>query len=108
MCYGFNHEEAVRCFEKALGHDPGMAMALWGMAYAWGPNINNMLIEPQQMAQAQLAIRLAKLHAAEASPLERELIDALAMRYAVPLPEDRDALTDYLRALPSIENRISN
>ena len=92
MCYGFNHEEAVRCFEKALRHDPGMPMALWGMAYAWGPNINNMLINPEQMAQAQLAIRLAKLHKEKASPLERKLIDALATRYATPLPEERDPL----------------
>jgi len=103
MCYGFNHEEAVRCFEKALRHDPGMAMALWGMAYAWGPNINNMLIEPQQMAQAQLAIRLAKLYADEATPLEQQLIDALATRYALPLPEDRDALNEaYAEAMREV------
>jgi tetratricopeptide (TPR) repeat protein len=87
MCFGFNHEEAVRCFERALAADPSMAMALWGMAYAWGPNINNMEIEPQQMARAELAVRLAQLHAAEEKPLERELIAALAARYAMPVPE---------------------
>ena len=63
MCFGFNHEEAVRCFEQALAEDPGMPMALWGMAYAWGPNINNMEIVPQQIAQAALAVQLAELHA---------------------------------------------
>ena len=92
MCYGFNHEEAVRCFEKALQHDPHLAMAYWGMAYAWGPNINNMLIEPPQMAQADLAVRIARLHAQDASPLEKALIDALDSRYATPLPEDRSNL----------------
>ena len=92
LCYAFNHEESVRCFERALEHDPGMAMALWGMAYAWGPNINNMLIEPQQMAQAELAIRLAKLHSANESPREQALIAALAKRYAMPVPEERDEL----------------
>ena len=103
MCYGFNHEEAVRCFEKALKRDSSLAMALWGMAYAWGPNINNMIIDPQQMAQAQLAIRLAKLHSAEASPLERKLIDALATRYAVPLPDDRDVLNQaYAEAMREV------
>lgn len=92
MCYGFNHEEAVRCFERALAEDPGMPMALWGIAYAWGPNINNMQTPPHQMAQAALAIRLARLHATRASETERDLIDALAMRYAAPAPEDRDPL----------------
>lgn len=57
-CYGFNHEEAVRCFEKAIAADPGMAMAYWGMAYAMGPNINNMEIEAHQIAKADLAVRL--------------------------------------------------
>jgi len=38
--YGFNHEEAVRCFERALEADPDCAMAHWGIAYASGPNYN--------------------------------------------------------------------
>jgi len=92
MCYGFNHEEAVRCFEKALDEDPGMAMALWGIAYAWGPNINNMEIVPHQIAQADLALRMAKRHARSGPALERELIHALAARYATPAPEDREPL----------------
>ena len=92
MCYGFNHEEAVRCFEKALAADPGMAMSYWGMAYAWGPNINNMLIEPHQIAQAHLALRLAELHSANCTQLEKDLIQALAKRYTVPVPDDRDDL----------------
>lgn len=103
MCYGFNHEEAVRCFEKALEHDPGLAMAYWGMAYAWGPNINHMLIEPPQMAQADLAVKIAKLHAEAASPKEMALIYALAERYATPLPEDRNALNEaYADAMRSV------
>ena len=38
--YAFNHEEAIRCFERALQHDPGLAIARWGIAYAIGPNYN--------------------------------------------------------------------
>ena len=38
--YGFHHEEAIECFKKALEHDPGCAMAQWGIAYAAGPNYN--------------------------------------------------------------------
>ncbi|CAL1125622.1 unnamed protein product [Cladocopium goreaui] len=103
MCHGFNHEEAVRCFEKALAADPGMAMGLWGMAYAWGPNINNMEIEPTQIAKAELALQLARLNTADCTELERQLIDALATRYATPVPEDREPLnkaySDALREL---------
>jgi hypothetical protein len=39
-CYGFNHDEGVKCFERALAVDPDCAMALWGAAYASGPFYN--------------------------------------------------------------------
>jgi hypothetical protein len=39
-CFGYHHEEAVACFEKALAADPNCAMAHWGVAYAAGPNYN--------------------------------------------------------------------
>src|SRR3954466_15641147 len=38
--YAFNHEEAVRSFERAAAIDPQLAMAHWGVALALGPNIN--------------------------------------------------------------------
>ena len=38
--FGFNHAEAIKCFGKALEHDPGCAMAQWGISYAAGPNYN--------------------------------------------------------------------
>lgn len=108
MCFAFNHEEAVRCFERALASDPGFPMALWGMAYAWGPNINNLPVDPQQIAMASVAVRLAELQSDRASPRERLLIAALAKRYAVPVPDDRgplnqgyaDAMRDVYRQLP--------
>lgn len=92
LCIAFNHEEGVRCFERALQFDPSLAMAYWGLAYAWGPNINNTEIEPHQIAEANLAIRLAKLHSENSSPLERDVIDAFAGRHATPVPEDREPL----------------
>ena len=39
-CYGYNHDEAVRCFRKAAEYDPACAMAHWGVSYAAGPNYN--------------------------------------------------------------------
>ncbi|SEO29297.1 hypothetical protein SAMN04490248_103194 [Salinihabitans flavidus] len=38
--YGYNHAEAVTCFQRALEHDRQCAMAHWGVAYASGPNYN--------------------------------------------------------------------
>jgi len=29
--YGFNHEEAIRCFGAATAQDSGCAMAFWGV-----------------------------------------------------------------------------
>ena len=44
-CYGFNHEEALLCFRKALEHDPDCTMAHWGVAYASGPNYNKLWVD---------------------------------------------------------------
>jgi len=84
--YGYNHEEAVICFGKALGHDPGCAMAHWGIAYATGPNYN---MPWQDFDDAGRADALAKSYdatqAALACPpgtkVEQALIQALTARY---------------------------
>ena len=39
-CYGFNHEEAIKCFKRALETDPTCPMVHWGIAYAAGPFYN--------------------------------------------------------------------
>src|SRR6516162_5086095 len=38
--FGFNHVEAIKCFQKAIEHDADCAMAHWGVSYASGPNYN--------------------------------------------------------------------
>lgn len=38
--YGFNHDEAARCFEQVVLYDPGSAMGFWGLAYSLGPSYN--------------------------------------------------------------------
>ncbi|KAH8170119.1 tetratricopeptide repeat domain-containing protein [Sarocladium implicatum] len=87
--YGFNHEEAVRCFEKAISYDPKCAIAYWGLAYALGPNYNKpwSLFSKKEavdtISRTHDAIRRAREAAKELSPssLERQLLDALAQRY---------------------------
>ncbi|MGE0768203.1 MAG: tetratricopeptide repeat protein [Hyphomicrobiaceae bacterium] len=85
--FGFNHGEAIKCFGKALGHDPECAMAHWGVSYASGPNYNLPwhLYDPvgRQMALGAAfdALQKALSHAQTASPVEQAMIKALQARY---------------------------
>lgn len=106
LCHAFNHEEAVRCFERSLQEDPTLAMALWGIAYALGPNINNLEIEPHKIAQAAYCLRLAELLSKQAPQLEQDLIAALALRYTTPVPEDRQPLNEaYADAMRNVHEQ---
>ncbi|MCB4454244.1 tetratricopeptide repeat protein [Leisingera sp. McT4-56] len=85
--YGYNHEEAVACFRRALEHDPDCAMAHWGVAYAAGPNYNlpwdlrddkgraKALVEAYDAAQAALS------GIEGCSEVEQQLIRAIQARY---------------------------
>jgi tetratricopeptide (TPR) repeat protein len=86
-CFGYHHEEGIRCFEKALEADPKCAMAHWGISYAAGPNYNFPweLMDPAGKA-ATLARAYDAAHAALAllggvTAPERALIEALPTRY---------------------------
>ncbi|MEO5756773.1 MAG: hypothetical protein ABIQ51_07940 [Mesorhizobium sp.] len=96
-CYGFNHEEGIKCFEKALETDPGCPMVHWGIAYAAGP-FYNLTWKEHGEAEANRAtklcfehVQLARANVASASDVERRLIEALACRFQKPhgvtLPE---------------------
>ena len=90
--FGFNHDEAIRSFQRAAELDPGCAMAHWGIALANGPHINNPVLPPERAKAAWEALGRAQAAAAGASPVEKALIVALAARYASPPPEDRKPL----------------
>ena len=55
LCWGFNHDEALRSFEEVARLDPECAMAHWGMAYALGPNINRPMTDPAVARRAHEA-----------------------------------------------------
>ena len=85
--FGFNHAEAIKCFGKALEHDPNCAMAQWGISYAAGPNYNLPwhLYDPAgkaaALAAAYDAMKAAQALTNGATPAEQALIQALTMRY---------------------------
>lgn len=98
-CYGFNFEEAVRCFQRAVAEDPECAIAYWGIAFASGPNYNKawpLFDTADYEASTELSLRAladANVHLDHASPAERALITALRARYAPGLgPDERPAL----------------
>ena len=79
LLWAFEHPEAVRVFRAALARDPGCAMCAWGVAYALGPNINNPERGPER--DIRRYIERAQQAAANATPVERALIQAFAVRY---------------------------
>jgi tetratricopeptide (TPR) repeat protein len=99
-CYGFNHDEAIACFTKALIADPDLAIAHWGIAYAAGPNYNKPweAFDAEDLARChattRAAIEKALVLAPKASALERALIRALEARCPVHPPADLATLND--------------
>jgi tetratricopeptide (TPR) repeat protein len=89
--YAFNHAKAIRDFAFAAKTDAQCAICSWGVALAHGPNIN-VPMDAENARAAWAALQEAQARVAHASPLERELIAALATRYAADAPAERAAL----------------
>jgi len=106
LLYAFNHAEAIRAFSEAARLDPALAMAYWGQALALGPNLNApMTLENGQQAYA--AIRQAQDVSVRATPRERALVEALAVRYAPDGKGDRPALDRaYAAAMLKVAGRF--
>ncbi len=85
--YGYNHDEAVACFEKAAEHDPTCAMAHWGVAYAAGPNYNlpwdlqDDRGRQKALTKAYEATQKALSLTDSCTDVEKALIHALPSRY---------------------------
>lgn len=91
LCWAFNHPEAIRSFQRAAKLDPDCAMAYWGLAFAYGPNINLPMgedVNDKAFAAAQKALELA----GKCTPKEQAYIQAMAKRYAKDAPKDRAPL----------------
>lgn len=101
--FAFNHDEAMRAFGEAAKQDPDLAAAWWGMALVNGPHINNPMVDEAHAKAAWSALQEAKQRLAGASPVERDLIEALGARYADPQPADRHPLDEaYAAAMAKV------
>ena len=89
-CFGFNQEEGVKCFRRALASDPDCVMAHWGVAYGLGP-FYNLVWREMGETEADNVTRVAFHHVQLALTLsegqegpERQLVEALAKRFQQP------------------------
>ncbi|TWT13087.1 hypothetical protein FQU96_09665 [Reyranella sp. CPCC 100927] len=103
-CFGFNQEEGVKCFHKALEFDPDCVMAHWGIAYGSGP-FYNLTWRDYGKAEADRFTRIAfdhlqialRLSASRTEDAERHLVEALTRRFQEPhgvSPEQFDKWDD--------------
>lgn len=111
--FGFNHDEAVRSFRRAIDLDPEAAMAYWGVAWALGPRYAYasltsgsdifLDVDLERETAAYQAVQKAmemRLHAPEN---ERRYIEALAKRYSHEAnPNRKKLLSDYKDAMASL------
>jgi tetratricopeptide (TPR) repeat protein len=104
LTYAFNHEAAVQSFAEGERLDPRCAMCAWGEALALGPNINAPMDSAAAM-RARAAIARASGKAAGVSAAEREYIDALAVRYALPLADRARHDSAYAAAMAALADR---
>jgi tetratricopeptide (TPR) repeat protein len=103
LTYAFNHAEAHRSFMEASRLDPSAAMTYWGQAYALGPNINDPLPLEERKIKYNEALEKAKKWAANASPKEQALIEALTHRYSNDLSMDVAELNmAYMKAMEKV------
>ena len=106
MMYAFAKPEAVRSFREAWKRDPGCAICHWGEAWAWGSYLNspmNAEEAPHAYAAAQKALSLKE----RATPAERALIDAMAVRYVETFDASRRVEQDrvYADAMQNVSAR---
>jgi hypothetical protein len=101
--YAFNHDEAVRAFRQAAELDPDCAMAHWGISLSLGKNYNYPQFPPEKAKAAWKALESARAKAKAESEANRALVEALAARYADPLPKETRPLEEaYARAMKAV------
>jgi tetratricopeptide (TPR) repeat protein len=108
LVYAFNHWEAIQAFKMATTLDPECAMAYWGLALAFGPNLNDW--NPTDRERIALeAIQKAQSKRERISQVEKDFIDALATRYDGKAYENRDSLNRvYANAMIGLAKRYPN
>ena len=116
--YAFSREEAHRCFERVVEHDPDCAMGYWGLAYSLGPYYNgpwDRMPPPQRESVNEKTygfISDALDRVESASAPERALIEAYALRCQQPANDDLEVFAqwddDYAGAMVKVGAEFSD
>ena len=100
LLYGFNHGQAIRQFQRAAELDPRSPMPLWGIALAYGPNINDFEMDRERARTADEYVRKAKALSESAGGREQAYVNALAVRYSSdPAADLKKLQADYAQAM---------
>lgn len=105
LAYGFNHDEAARSFARAAQLDPECALCFWGVTYTLGPNYNMPLLHDRAEA-AFLSIAHAR-SITNVSPVERALIEAMALRHSGPEYLDPARMQPHIEAYAEAMHRVA-
>lgn len=112
--YGFNHEEAVNCFDRAIEADPQCIMAYWGRAVSLGPNYNLTWEKMGDEGRAQAlsaafettatALTLIADAQDRYAPVEVDLTRSLTARYpqVEPIDDQQPWNHDYVDAVRAV------
>jgi len=114
--YAYNHQESIRCFERAIAYDPNCAMAQWGIAYASGPNYNiewkhmDAKMQSEALTRACTATDRALELVDSVTAPEAALIRALPARYPQrePLEDMRPWNDDFAEAMRQVYNEFAD
>jgi tetratricopeptide (TPR) repeat protein len=106
LLFGFNHEEAIRFFERAAELDPNAAMPHWGMALAHGSNYNDPAPPEERLKKAREEVDKALALSASGPANERAYIEALSKRYSADPSADKESLLrDYHTAMKALSEK---
>lgn len=100
LFYGYNFPEAARSFRQAALLDSQCAMCFWGEALALADCINQLGMDACK--DARQSIETATKLTETASPRDRALVHALAVRFSQASPKcklNNDAYTDAMRRI---------
>lgn len=115
--FSFNHDEAERCFQRAADSDPNCAIALWGVAYAAGPNYNKAwkFFDPKgrraSIEKVNNVLERARKLVSHATPVEQALIEAIGARFPSvhDIPDDLSPFDHaYANAMRPVYQKFSN
>jgi tetratricopeptide (TPR) repeat protein len=108
LAWGFFFPESIASHQEAARHDPDHPMPYWGMAHAMGPNPNSRYarMPDDPKGEGLKAIKMAMERIDRANDVERDLINALYIRYdRESIPDDSERDNAYLARMRSLNEK---